>query len=126
MVIFSLLSVVPFGSQILLYIFGSFSISTRTLSLIFFLHFLLPFILLVLIIIHLFYLHLNLSSNTTFLDGLDLVTFFPFFVFLDLFVVILLFLFLIMFIFFFSYYFFESTNWVAFISLSTPLHIYPD
>ena len=125
-VIFSLLSVVPYGSYIILYLFGSFSISTRTLSLLFFLHFITPFILLVLVFLHLHSLHLNLSSNTSICDFLDLVTMLPSFLLIDFFIVFWLFLFIFIIVFFFGYFFFESANFVSFNSLVTPLHIYPD
>lgn len=125
-VIFSLLSVIPFGFLIILYLFGSFSISTRTLSLLFFFHFIFPFVLLVLILIHFYYLHLNLSSQTSLNDYLDLVTFFPYFFILDLFVIFYFFLLVVFIVFFFSFYFFESANWSSFETMVTPLHIYPD
>jgi ubiquinol-cytochrome c reductase cytochrome b subunit len=125
-VIFSLLSVVPFGNLILLYLFGSFAISTRTLSLLFFLHFVSPFILLFLFLLHYINLHANLSSSTNKNDILDLTTFYPLFIFIDAFVVFLFLFFFVMFIFFFSWYFFESANFLSFNTLVTPLHIYPD
>ena len=125
-VIFSLLSVVPFGLLILLYLFGSFAISTRTLSLLFFLHFITPFILFFLFILHYLNLHASLSSNTFKNDFLDLVTFYPLFIVLDIFVIFLFLSFLLYFIFFISYYFFESANFLSFNTLVTPLHIYPD
>lgn len=125
-VIFSLLTVIPFGFLILLYLFGSFSISSRTLSLLFLLHFITPFILLVLFILHYNYLHSSLSSNTFKNDYLDLTSFYPLFIFLDAFIVFLFLIFFLFIIFILSYFFFESANFLAFNTLVTPLHIYPD
>ena len=125
-VIFSLLSVLPFGNLIIFYLFGSFSISARTLSLLFFLHFFFPFILFVLIFSHLYNLHSSLSSSTSFNDFIDVVTFNPVFVLIDIFIVVLFFSFVFLIVFFFSFFFFESANFIEFNSLVTPLHIYPD
>lgn len=125
-VIFSLLSVIPFGMLILLYLFGSFSISTRTLSLLFLLHFITPFILLGLFILHYLYLHINLSSNTFKNDFLDLITFYPLYIIIDIFVILFFLFFFFIFIFIMNLFFFESANFLAFNTLVTPLHIYPD
>ena len=125
-VIFSLLSVIPFGSLIITYLFGSFSISARTLSLLFFLHFFFPFILFVIIFSHLYNLHSSTSTSTGFSDFFDMVHFYPVYVFIDVFIVVLFFFFVFIVVFFFSFYFFESANFCAFNSLVTPLHIYPD
>lgn len=125
-VIFSLLTVIPFGVLILLYLFGSFSISSRTLSLLFLLHFITPFALLILFFLHYNYLHASLSSNTFKNDFLDLTSFYPLFIFLDAFIVFLFLTFFLFIIFISSYLFFESANFLAFNTLVTPLHIYPD
>ena len=125
-VIFSLLSVLPFGLTIINYLFGSFSISLRTLSLLFFLHFIIPLFLFVLIYTHLLFLHWSLSSFTSFSDYKDLVFMQPIFIFVDFFIVILFFFLVFFIIFFFTFFFFESANFVAFNTLITPLHIYPD
>ena len=123
-VIFSLLTVLPFGNFIILYLFGSFSLSWRTLSILFFLHFVCPFLLLVLIASHLLILHSNLSSTTN--DFLDLVFMLPLFILIDVFVWILLLGLYTLIIFFFWFSLFETANFLAFNSLVTPLHIYPD
>ena len=110
----------------LLYLFGSFSISSRTLSLLFLLHFITPFFLLIIIFIHLNYLHLNLSSNTNKVDYLDVSTFFPLYLFIDFFFIFMFIFILFIIIFFYSFFFFEATNFISFNTLVTPLHIYPD
>ena len=125
-VIFSLLSVLPFGTLIIYYLFGSFSISARTLSLLFFLHFFFPFILFVLIFSHLYNLHSSLSSSTGFNDFYDLVFFNPLFILIDSFIVIIFFLFFFVIVFFYSFFFFEHANFCQFNTMATPLHIYPD
>lgn len=123
-VIFSLLSILPYGNLIILYLFGSFAISSRTLSILFFLHFISPLILTLIVGVHLYQLHWSLSSTTW--DYLDLTYFFPYYVIIDLFVVSLYVFLIISVVYFFWFYFFESANFLAFNSLVTPLHIYPD
>ena len=123
-VIFSLLSILPYGNLIILYLFGSFSISSRTLSILFFLHFISPLILTLLVGFHLLKLHWSLSSTTS--DFLDLVYFYPYYLIIDLFIVSVYAFLCILVVFFFWFYFFESANFLAFNWLVTPLHIYPD
>nr|AWK60603.1 cytochrome b [Beroe forskalii] len=125
-VIFSLLSVLPYGLTLITYIFGSFSISSRTLSLLFLLHFITPFVLLLFVSLHLIFLHLSLSSFTSFNNYFDLITFFPLYFYIDLFVFFMfLFLYFII-LFYFSMSVFETENFISFMTLVTPLHIYPD
>ena len=105
-VIFSLLSVLPYGLTIITYLFGSFSISSRTLSLLFLLHFITPFVLLIFIVLHLLLLHISLSSFTSFNNFIDVVTFFPLYYYIDLFVFFFFFIFFFYnFIFLFYRYF---------------------
>ena len=125
-VIFSLLSVLPYGLTLITYLFGSFSISSRTLSLLFLLHFITPFILLVFVSLHLILLHLSLSSFTSLNNYFDLVTFFPIYFYIDLFVFFLFLFFFFIILFFFSIDIFETENFISFMTLVTPLHIYPD
>ena len=125
-VIFSLLSILPFGLTIINYLFGSFSISVRTLSLLFFLHFLFPLILFVFIFLHLYYLHESLSSFSSFSEFKDLIFMQPVFIFVDFFIITLFFFLVFFIIFFFCFFFFESAIFISFNTMITPLHIYPD
>lgn len=125
-VIFSLLSVLPYGSLLITYLFGSFSISSRTLSLLFLLHFITPFVLLVLVILHLNFLHISLSSFSSFNNFFDNITFLPYFFFIDFYIFFLFLSGFFIILFFYSINLFESENFISFMSLVTPLHIYPD
>nr|UAA82123.1 cytochrome b [Odontofroggatia galili] len=63
-VITNLVSAIPYiGEMIVLWLWGGFSVSNATLNRFYSLHFLLPFIILMLVVIHLFFLHSTGSSN---------------------------------------------------------------
>jgi ubiquinol-cytochrome c reductase cytochrome b subunit len=65
MVITNLLSVIPFvGERLLLWIWGSFAVSQSTLKLFFLIHFLSPFVILLFILVHLYLLHVFISSSS--------------------------------------------------------------
>ena len=96
-VITNLLSPIP---SIIEWICGGYYVYNPTLKRFFIFHFLLPFILLIFIIIHIFYLHLYSSNNPLKLNINNKISFFPFILYKDLFI-----LFLILFIYVFQIYF---------------------
>lgn len=67
-VITNLLGVLPGGEDLVYFIWGSWSVDNATLNRFFSLHYLLPFILTALIILHLISLHQNASNNP---DGIS-------------------------------------------------------
>nr|ATD53010.1 cytochrome b [Psammotettix sp. EMHAU-2015-Zz053036] len=85
-VITNLLSAIPYvGSILVNWIWGGFSVDNATLSRFFSLHFMLPFMILMLVMIHLFFLHMTGSSNPLGLNSnLDKIPFHPFFSLKDL------------------------------------------
>nr|ALJ78661.1 cytochrome b [Amolops tuberodepressus] len=85
-VITNLLSAAPYiGSDLVQWIWGGFSVDNATLTRFFTFHFILPFIIAAVSMIHLLFLHQTGSSNPTGLDSnLDKVTFHPYFSFKDL------------------------------------------
>nr|YP_009439687.1 cytochrome b [Yanocephalus yanonis]ATG83160.1 cytochrome b [Yanocephalus yanonis] len=85
-VITNLLSALPYVGTILVnWIWGGFSVDNATLSRFFSLHFILPFMILMLSIIHLFFLHLTGSNNPMGINSnLDKIPFHPFFSIKDL------------------------------------------
>lgn len=63
-VITNLLSAIPYlGVVIVEWVWGGFAVSNPTLTRFFALHYLLPFVILGLVVIHIFYLHLEGRSN---------------------------------------------------------------
>lgn len=129
-VITNLFSIVPYiGDNLVQWIWGGFSVANPTLVRFFSLHYLLPFILLVFIFLHLFYLHENGSSNPSIISvevNRFYVPLYPYFVIKD-------FLGLFVFIFFYLYMVFfnpdflgHSDNYIEANPLSTPEHIVPE
>lgn len=85
-VITNLLSAVPYiGTLLVNWIWGGFRVDNATLSRFFRLHFLIPFVIIIITIIHLFFLHLTGSRNPIGVNSnLDKVPFHPFFSIKDL------------------------------------------
>nr|YP_010233757.1 cytochrome b [Eophileurus chinensis]QSZ78126.1 cytochrome b [Eophileurus chinensis] len=85
-VITNLLSAIPYlGNTIVQWLWGGFAIDNATLTRFFTFHFLLPFIITALIIIHLLFLHQTGSNNPLGVNSnIDKVPFHPYFVLKDL------------------------------------------
>jgi ubiquinol-cytochrome c reductase cytochrome b subunit len=86
-VITNLVTAVPFiGSKLVIWLWGDFSVSGSTLKKFFMIHFLLPFILLALVIVHLIFLHETKSNDP--LSGVfissNYIKFYPYFFLKDL------------------------------------------
>ncbi|XP_015685346.1 cytochrome b-like, partial [Protobothrops mucrosquamatus] len=80
-VITNLLSSIPF---LVSWLCGGYYVSNPTLKRFFVLHFILPFVILGLILIHILYLHLTGSNNPLGIDTPNKVTFYPTILWLDL------------------------------------------
>lgn len=126
-VITSLLSVVPLNGEVLIYfVWGGFSVSWITLQLLFVVHFILPFIVLIVIIFHLISLHSRGSTSVYFSHrGINKIRFYPYYWVKDL-INISIYLFFIFIILILPYSLgevelFEETN-----TLSSPVHIVPE
>ena len=85
-VITNLLSAIPYlGNSIVQWIWGGFAVDNATLNRFFTFHFLLPFIIIALVIIHLFFLHQTGSNNPLGLNrNIDKIPFYPYFILKDL------------------------------------------
>lgn len=123
-----MLSAFPFlGNDLVEFIWGGFSIGEGTLTRFYALHFLLPFILLGAVIIHLIYLHATGSNNSLAISThSDKLPFHPYFIYKDLFGFLLLFLFYIILIVYFPNLLAESDNYIAADPLVTPASIVPE
>jgi len=127
-VITNFASAIPYvGQNIAQWLWGGFSINNATLNRFFVLHYLLPFIIIGLVFVHLALLHLNGSSNPLGIDShYDLIPFYPYFFLKDLFsFFIFLFIFSI-FVFFIPDYLGHHDNYVEANALVTPAHIQPE
>lgn len=128
-VITNLASAVPFiGNDIVIWLWGGFSVDNATLNRFFSLHYLLPFIILGLVILHLFFLHEVGSGNPLGLNisKIDSVPFNPYFTLKDLFGLVLFLIFFSYFIFFNPNLLGHPDNYIPANPLVTPTHIVPE
>jgi len=127
-VITNLVSTIPYiGNIVVIWIWGGFSINNATLNRFFSLHFLLPFIILILVIIHLYFLHSTGSTNPLGTNrNLFKVPFHIYFSFKDLlgFILFLFIFFLI--ILQYPYTFRDPDNFTPANPIITPIHIQPE
>lgn len=83
-VITSFLSVIPyFGKEIQIFVWGAYFIDQPALGKFFSLHYLFPFLILGLMVIHLFYLHKVSSNNPTNMETNDRIPLYPYYIWKD-------------------------------------------
>jgi len=128
MVITSLLGSIPLiGGDILFLLWGSFSIDNVTLHRFYSLHYLLPFIILMVTIIHLSLLHEYGSNNPLGISTeLDNAPFIPYYGIKDTFSIIIFLILFFIFVYFFPDKLGHSDNYIMANSLMTPPHIVPE
>uniref|UniRef100_A0AAU6PBE3 Cytochrome b n=1 Tax=Amblyseiulella paraheveae TaxID=3049516 RepID=A0AAU6PBE3_9ACAR len=127
-VITNLLTSIPYmGKTLTLWLWGGFSISKSTLTRFFSLHFLLPFIMLLMMMLHIIYLHEQGSSNPLGVkSSIDKIPFQPFFIMKDLMgIMFILTIFLLISILNPSF-FMDPDNFIPANPLVTPPHIQPE
>nr|YP_010710182.1 cytochrome b [Narosa fulgens]WCS41482.1 cytochrome b [Narosa fulgens] len=127
-VITNLLSAIPYlGTMLVNWIWGGFAVDNATLTRFYTFHFLLPFIILMMIMIHLLFLHQTGSNNPLGINSnLDKIPFHPFFTFKDLIGFIILLFLLIMLTLTNPYLLGDPDNFVPANPLVTPIHIQPE
>nr|AII02493.1 cytochrome b [Doa sp. MJT-2014] len=127
-VITNLLSAIPYlGTMLVNWIWGGFAVDNATLTRFYTFHFLLPFILLMMTMIHLLFLHQTGSNNPLGLNSnLDKIPFHPFFTFKDLIGFIILMFILIMLTLTNPYLLGDPDNFIPANPLVTPIHIQPE
>jgi quinol-cytochrome oxidoreductase complex cytochrome b subunit len=113
------------GHQIVVVLWGNFSVSVLTLNRFYTLHFLLPFVLLVLIIVHILALHLIHTKSPLQLKG-DFVSFFPLYMVKDLWLFRVLGVLLVVLAFFFPVFFMERDMFLEANPIRAPEHIVPE
>jgi len=127
-VITNLLSAIPYlGNRLVTWIWGGFSVENPTLNRFFSFHFILPFILCVIIIFHLIFLHEKGSSNPLgLINKVDKIRFHPYFTIKDIFGFIII----ILFFFFINiktpFIFNDPENFMPANPIVTPPHIQPE
>ena len=130
-VITSLFSAIPlFGESITNWLWGGYAVDNPTLTRFFSLHYLLPFLILGLVVLHIWALHVPGNNNPVGIDikkpSKDTVPFHPYIVIKDLFALLL---FLIVFAFFVFYspnILGHSDNYIEANPMVTPAHIVPE
>jgi len=128
-VITNLMSAIPWlGQDIVEFIWGGFSVNNATLNRFFALHFVLPFVLAALALMHLIALHDSAGSgNPLGLSGnYDRLPFAPYFIFKDLITIFLFIMVLSWFVFFMPNVLGDSENYVMANPMQTPPAIVPE
>lgn len=126
-VITSLVTAIPFiGDNIATWLWGGFSVSHATLTRFYSLHYLLPFIITGLILVHLVVLHEVTSTNPEQIPSDDKLPFMKYFFYKDLFCLNICLLFYVFLVFFAPNWLGHPDNWIRANALSTPAHIVPE
>ena len=127
-VITNMLSAVPWiGQDFVQFIWGGFSVNNATLNRFFSLHYLLPFLLSALAIMHMMALHQHGSSNPLGISSnVDKLAMHPYFIFKDLVTILLFFLALAVIIFYLPNLLGHSDNYIPANPMQTPPSIVPE
>nr|WOR80639.1 cytochrome b [Luciola sp.] len=127
-VITNLLSAIPYlGTSIVQWIWGGFAVDNATLTRFFALHFILPFVIAALVMIHLLFLHQTGSFNplgTT--NNIDKVQFHPYYTSKDLMGFLITLMIFTLFILIYPYMMGDPDNFIPADPLVTPAHIKPE
>lgn len=127
-VITNLLSAIPFiGQPLVEWLWGGFSINNATLNRFFSFHFILPFILLIIVLIHLFFLHQTGSNNPLGTPRkLYIIKFHIYFTLKDTLGFLYIFYFLLIISLEEPYLLGDSENFIIANPIITPIHIQPE
>nr|APX40523.1 cytochrome b [Phyllotreta undulata] len=127
-VITNLMSAIPYlGTDLVQWIWGGFAVDNATLNRFFTFHFLFPFLILALVMIHLLYLHQTGSNNPLGTNSnIDKIPFHPYFSFKDLMTMILMTFMLMTLTLTNPYLLGDPDNFTPANPLVTPIHIQPE
>lgn len=127
-VITNLLSAIPYlGIDLVQWLWGGFAVDNATLTRFFTFHFLLPFIVIAITIIHLLFLHQTGSNNPLGVNrNSDKIPFHPYFSFKDIFGFILIIMILFLLTIIAPYKLGDPDNFIPANPLVTPPHIQPE
>lgn len=127
-VITNLFSAVPYiGTSLVTYLWGSYRVRGATLNRFYSFHFLFPFILLFLSIVHLTLLHEKGSSNPLGnINNFSKISFHPYFTLKDIVGFALILIFLMYIVLYKPFLFGDCENFIEANSLVTPIHIQPE
>jgi ubiquinol-cytochrome c reductase cytochrome b subunit len=128
-VITNLMSAIPWiGQDIVEFLWGGFSVNNATLNRFFALHFVLPFVLAALVLMHLISYHETVGSGNPLgiSSNYDRLPFAPYYIFKDLITIFLFFFVLSLFVFFMPNALGDSENYVMANPMQTPPAIVPE
>nr|YP_009349881.1 cytochrome b [Pseudorhynchus crassiceps]AQM40029.1 cytochrome b [Pseudorhynchus crassiceps] len=127
-VITNLLSAVPYlGVELVQWVWGGFAVDNATLTRFFTFHFVLPFIVVAMVMIHLLFLHQTGSNNPLGLNSnIDKIPFHPYFTFKDIFGFIIMIMLLVTLTLLEPYMLGDPDNFTPANPLVTPIHIQPE
>nr|BAD15337.1 cytochrome b [Tragulus javanicus] len=127
-VITNLLSAIPYiGTDLVEWIWGGFSVDKATLTRFFAFHFILPFIITALVLVHLLFLHETGSNNPTGIPSdADKIPFHPYYTIKDILGVLILMLALMLLVLFSPDLLGDPDNYTPANPLNTPPHIKPE
>nr|ABA54479.1 cytochrome b [Pecari tajacu]ABA54480.1 cytochrome b [Pecari tajacu]ABA54481.1 cytochrome b [Pecari tajacu]ABA54482.1 cytochrome b [Pecari tajacu]ABA54485.1 cytochrome b [Pecari tajacu] len=127
-VITNLLSAIPYiGTDLVEWIWGGFSVDKATLTRFFTFHFILPFIIAALVIVHLLFLHETGSNNPTGIpSNMDKIPFHPYYTIKDILGATLMILTLLLLVLFSPDLLGDPDNYTPANPLNTPSHIKPE
>jgi ubiquinol-cytochrome c reductase cytochrome b subunit len=129
-VITNLFSAIPLvGDSIVTWLWGGFAVDNPTLNRFFSLHYLLPFVIVGIVILHIWALHTNGSNNPTGLDlkeKQDSIPFHPYYTVKDLYGLAIFLIFFSAFLFYAPNYLGHPDNYIPANPLVTPAHIVPE
>jgi len=130
-VITNLFSAIPWGigDWIVTLLWGGFAVDNPTLNRFFSLHYLLPFLIVGVVVLHIWALHVHGSNNPIGIDTKgeqDVIPFHPYYTIKDMFGLGVFLTFFALFVFFAPNFFGEPDNYIPANSLSTPAHIVPE
>jgi ubiquinol-cytochrome c reductase cytochrome b subunit len=126
-VITNLFSVIPFiGLTLVEWLWGGFSVNNATLNKFFSLHFLLPFAIVGMVLLHLLLLHKVGSNNPLGIINNKVINFYPYFYIKDLFVFFSIFFLFLIIVCYYPNLFGHPDNYIIANSMVTPAHIVPE
>jgi ubiquinol-cytochrome c reductase cytochrome b subunit len=128
-VITNLVSVIPkVGKYIVIWLWGGYAVDNATLNRFFSLHYLLPFIILALVVIHLIILHTYGSNNPLGIEFkyIDHITMYPYYIYKDLLGILIFLSFFSLFVFFMPNILGHTDNYILANPMVTPTHIVPE
>nr|QVL29341.1 cytochrome b [Ceratitis punctata] len=127
-VITNLLSAIPYlGIDLVQWVWGGFAVDNATLTRFFTFHFILPFIVLAMTLIHLLFLHQTGSNNPIGLNSnIDKIPFHPYFTFKDIVGFIIMIMALLLLTLINPYLLGDPDNFIPANPLVTPVHIQPE